>query len=59
MSTAMPKRHEIDVQLTWNTNLIFQIIRPIKDALATYKNKLRILKQVTRKLTTLETIVAL
>lgn len=39
MSQAMPKRHEIDVQLTWDTNLIFPDNQAYKDALASYKEQ--------------------
>ena len=59
MSTAMPKRHEIDVQLTWNTNLIFPDNQAYKDALATYKKQVENFEASYKgKLTTLETIVA-
>ncbi|WP_313467662.1 oligoendopeptidase F [Streptococcus parasuis] len=59
MSNAMPKRHEIDVQLTWNTNLIFPDNQAYKDALATYKKKVENFEASYKgKLTTLETIVA-
>ena len=58
MSTAMPKRHEIDVQLTWNTNLIFPDNQAYKDALATYKKQVENFEASYKgKLTTLETIV--
>lgn len=59
MSNAMPKRHEIDVQLTWNTNLIFPDNQAYKDALATYKKQVENFEASYKgKLTTLETIVA-
>ena len=59
MSTAMPKRHEIDVQLTWNTNLIFPDNQAYKDALATYKKQVENFEASYKgKLTTLETTVA-
>ena len=59
MSTAMPKRHEIDVQLTWNTNLIFPDNQAYKDALATYKKQVENFEASYKgKLTTLKTIVA-
>ncbi|MBY5010438.1 oligoendopeptidase F [Streptococcus suis] len=59
MSNAMPKRHEIDVQLTWNTNLIFPDNLAYKDALATYKKQVENFEVSYKgKLTTLETIVA-
>ena len=59
MSTTMPKRHEIDVQLTWNTNLIFPDNQAYKDALATYKKQVENFEASYKgKLTTLETIVA-
>ena len=59
MSTAMPKRHEIDAQLTWNTNLIFPDNQAYKDALATYKKQVENFEASYKgKLTTLETIVA-
>lgn len=59
MSTAMPKRHEIDVQLTWNTNLIFPDNQAYKDALATYKKQVENFEASYKgKLTSLETIVA-
>lgn len=59
MSTAMPKRHEIDVQLTWNTNLIFPDNQAYKDALATYKKQVENFEASYKgKLTTHETIVA-
>ncbi|NQP31535.1 oligoendopeptidase F [Streptococcus suis] len=59
MSNAMPKRHEIDVQLTWNTNLIFPDNQAYKDALATYKKQVENFEVSYKgKLTTLETIVA-
>ena len=59
MSAAMPKRHEIDVQLTWNTNLIFPDNQAYKDALATYKKQVENFEASYKgKLTTLETIVA-
>ncbi|NQM14164.1 oligoendopeptidase F [Streptococcus suis] len=59
MSNAMPKRHEIDVQLTWNTNLIFPNNQAYKDALATYKKQVENFEASYKgKLTTLETIVA-
>ncbi|HFI0445673.1 TPA: oligoendopeptidase F [Streptococcus suis] len=59
MSNAMPKRHEIDVQLTWNTNLIFPDNQAYKDALATYKKQVEDFEVSYKgKLTTLETIVA-
>jgi oligoendopeptidase F len=59
MSTAMPKRHEIDIQLTWNTNLIFPDNQAYKDALATYKKQVENFEASYKgKLTTLETIVA-
>lgn len=59
MSNAMPKRHEIDVQLTWNTNLIFPDNQAYKDALATYKKQVENFEANYKgKLTTHETIVA-
>jgi len=59
MSNAMPKRHEIDVQLTWNTNLIFPDNQAYKDALATYKKQVENFEASYKgKLTTLETTVA-
>lgn len=59
MSNAMPKRHEIDVQLTWNTNLIFPDNQAYKDALATYKKQVENFEASYKgKLTTLKTIVA-
>ena len=59
MSNAMPKRHEIDVQLTWNTNLIFPDNQAYKDALATYKKQVENFEASYKgKLTTHETIVA-
>lgn len=39
MSQSMPKRHEIDVQLTWDTNLIFPDNQAYKGALASYKEQ--------------------
>ncbi|MDG4523885.1 oligoendopeptidase F [Streptococcus suis] len=59
MSNAMPKRHEIDVQLTWNTNLIFPDNQAYKDALVTYKKQVENFEANYKgKLTTHETIVA-
>lgn len=37
MSNAMPKRNEVDVQLTWDVNLIFPDDQAYKDGLQTYK----------------------
>lgn len=42
MSHAMPKRHEIDVQLTWDTNLIFPDTQSYKEAIKTYKKNVEV-----------------
>lgn len=39
MTQALPKRHEIGTQLTWDTNLIFPDNQAYKDALATCKTQ--------------------
>ena len=37
MTTAMPKRQEIDIQLTWDTSLIYQHPADYRQALEDYK----------------------
>ncbi|MGT2731972.1 oligoendopeptidase F [Streptococcus ruminantium] len=59
MSNAMPKRHEIDVQLTWDTHLIFPDNQAYKDALVSYKTQTEHFERTYKgNLTSLETIVA-
>ena len=58
MSTAMPKRQDVDVQLTWNTNLLFEDSKAYKDALSNYKNRVETFEATYKgKLTSVETIV--
>lgn len=40
MTTAMPKRQEIDNQLTWDTSLIFQHPADYRQALDDYKERI-------------------
>lgn len=59
MTNAMPKRQDIDVQLTWNTNLIFPTQEDFKLALADYKSSVETFEKTYKgQLTDLETIVA-
>ena len=58
MSTAMPKRQDVDVQLTWNINLLFEDSKAYKDALSNYKNRVETFEATYKgKLTSVETIV--
>ncbi|MGT2711595.1 oligoendopeptidase F [Streptococcus oriscaviae] len=59
MTNAMPKRQDIDVQLTWNTDLIFPTQEDFKLALADYKSSVETFEKTYKgQLTDLETIVA-
>lgn len=59
MSSAMPKRQEIDVQLTWDTNLIFPTDAAYSESLLTYKQEVAAFEATFKgKLTNLDTIVA-
>ncbi len=59
MTNAMPKRQDIDVQLTWNTDLIFPTQEDFKLALADYKSSVETFEKTYKgQLTDLETIVS-
>lgn len=59
MSHAMPKRHEIDVQLTWDTQLIFPDNQAYKEALVSYKEQAEHFERTYKgNLINLETIIA-
>lgn len=59
MSTAMPKRHEVDPRLTWDMTLLFDNDQAYQEALVDYKNRVEAFEsQYKGKLTSLEPIVA-
>ncbi|MGT2716154.1 oligoendopeptidase F [Streptococcus respiraculi] len=58
MSHAMPKRQEIDVQLTWDTSLIYPSHQAYQEGLAAYKVQVEQFENDYKdKLTSLEVII--
>lgn len=59
MTQAMPKRQDIDQQLTWDTTLIYPNDEAFKQALVDYKKKVQTFEETYKgKLTESKTIVA-
>lgn len=59
MTSAMPKRQEIDVQETWDTSLIFPSDQAFETALSNYKTRVKAFEASYKgKLSTVDIIVA-